>query len=50
MYTTRGGNGFFQKNLFLSLATISCSSSLALAQIYEGYTHINSHQTNSKKP
>ncbi|MCZ0771568.1 autotransporter outer membrane beta-barrel domain-containing protein [Campylobacter hepaticus] len=36
------------KKLILSLATISCSSSLALAQIYEGYTHINSHQTNSK--
>ncbi|AXP09266.1 autotransporter outer membrane beta-barrel domain-containing protein [Campylobacter hepaticus] len=36
------------KKLILSLATISCLSSLALAQIYEGYTHINSHQTNSK--
>ncbi|QPM43741.1 autotransporter outer membrane beta-barrel domain-containing protein [Campylobacter hepaticus] len=47
VYNT-GGVMASSKKLILSLATISCSSSLALAQIYEGYTHINSHQTNSK--
>ncbi|AXP09262.1 autotransporter outer membrane beta-barrel domain-containing protein [Campylobacter hepaticus] len=47
VYNT-GGVMASSKKLILSLATISCLSSLALAQIYEGYTHINSHQTNSK--